>query len=102
MEEVLYYSALYDCYQALLTEKQKHYFENYYFYNLSFGEIAENEGISRNAVCKQVKEVCKKLENYEKKLHLYFLKQEITKLLETADNQTVKQQLNRLLEEIEK
>ena len=39
MEEYIYYNSLYDCYQSLLTEKQKKYFEDYYFENLSLSEI---------------------------------------------------------------
>ena len=50
MEEMIYYSELYDLYKNLLTDKQKSYFEEYYFKNLSFSEIAENYNISRNGV----------------------------------------------------
>ena len=55
MEEMIYYSELYDLYKNLLTDKQKSYFEEYYFKNLSFSEIAENYNISRNGVYNQVK-----------------------------------------------
>ncbi len=41
---------LYEIYGGLLTEKQKKYFELYYFEDLSLGEIAENNGVSRQAV----------------------------------------------------
>ena len=40
MEEFIYYNNLYDCYNLLLTEKQRKYFEEYYFNNLSLSEIA--------------------------------------------------------------
>ena len=42
MEEVLYYTELFDFYGTLLTEKQQNYFKDYYFNNLSLSEIAEN------------------------------------------------------------
>ena len=42
--------SLYDVYGVLLTDKQKSYFEEYYFDDLSFSEIALNHGISRNGV----------------------------------------------------
>ena len=70
MEEMIYYSELYDLYKNLLTDKQKSYFEEYYFKNLSFSEIAENYNISRNGVYNQVKFTKELLEDYEKKLHL--------------------------------
>ena len=98
MEEVLYYSALYDCYKALFTEKQQSYFEGYYFYNLSFGELAENEGVSRNAIFKQVKEVCKKLEEYEEKLHLLKQRKELEALLKEDRIDLLKEHLTKLLE----
>ena len=67
MEEMIYYSELYDLYKNLLTDKQKSYFEEYYFKNLSFSEIAENYNISRNGVYNQVKFTKELLEDYEKK-----------------------------------
>ena len=70
MENVIYYNDLYDLYNQLLTNKQCNYFEDYYFHNLSFSEMAENYGVSRNAVFKQVHSVVHKLEEYEKKLEL--------------------------------
>ena len=50
MEEIVYYSELYDLYKKLLTDKQQEYFEEYYFNNLSLSEISNDFDISRNAV----------------------------------------------------
>ncbi|MDE7100539.1 MAG: hypothetical protein K2O05_01640 [Anaeroplasmataceae bacterium] len=61
---------LYDVYQDLLTDKQKSYFEEYYFDDLSIGEIAENHAVSRNAVFDQLKRVIGILKDYEAKLKL--------------------------------
>ncbi len=60
---------LYDTYGSLLTDKQRSYFEDYYFADLSISEIADNYRISRNAVFDQLKRVVQNLEEYEKKLH---------------------------------
>ena len=81
---------LYDYYSELLTEKQKLYFEDYYFYNLSLQEIADNNKISRNAVHKSLKDIVNKLNYYEDKLKLYEKGKEINKLIENIDNKNKK------------
>ena len=62
--------SLYDTYSSLLTDKQKAYFEEYYFDDLSFSEIASNHNISRNGVFDQIKRVASILSDYEDKLKL--------------------------------
>lgn len=71
MQYRIYIINLYDIYGELLTDKQKEYFESYYFDNLTFAEISENNDISRNAVFKQVKEAEAKLEHFEEVLKIY-------------------------------
>lgn len=70
MENIIFYNSLYDLYGDLLTEKQKIYFEDYYFNNLSLAEMAENYGVSRNAISKQLHIITQKLINFENKLKL--------------------------------
>ena len=70
MEENIYITNLYDCYGELLTDKQKEYFLDYYFDNLTLSEIADNNSVSRNAIHKQLKEAENKLKEYESKLKL--------------------------------
>ena len=71
MKKEVYLTILFDYYGELLTEKQKNYFINYYFDNLSLSEIAENLNISRNAIHKQLKAIEEKLIFYENTLKLY-------------------------------
>ena len=66
-----YIILLYDYYGELFSIKQREYFEDYYFNNLSLGEIGDNIGISRNAIHKVIKNVSDKLLFYEDKLQLY-------------------------------
>ncbi len=96
MEEYVYYNELYDLYSNLLTEKQKKYFEDYYFNNLSFSEMAEDYDVSRNATFKQVHLVCEKLEESESKLHLLEKKRKILELCENIDDNKVREELENL------
>ena len=64
-------NALFEFYSTLLTEKQMNYIELYYADDFSLGEIAEEYGVSRQAVYDNIKRTDKILENYERKLHLY-------------------------------
>ena len=82
----IYYTQLFDYYGELFTDKQKEYFIDYYFNNLTLQEIADNNNVSKNAVHKNIKDIVKKLDYYESKLNLYSNKQKIQKLIENIDN----------------
>ncbi|MBQ5927295.1 MAG: hypothetical protein IIX01_05170 [Clostridia bacterium] len=59
---------LWDFYSPLLTEKQKRLTDLYFNFDLSLGEIAEEDGVSRQSVSDCLKKSKKQLEEYEKKL----------------------------------
>ena len=96
MEKFVYLNELYDLYGELLTEKQKKYFEDYYFNNLSYGEISVKYGISRNAIYPQLQLIEKKLNLFEEKLNLYGKKQKINDIIELIDNNNAKRILENL------
>lgn len=85
LEERIYYTKLYDYYGNLLTDKQREYFEDYYFSNLSLQEISENYNVSRNAIHKQVKEAIEKLKYYEENLKLLEKCEKINKIIKSLD-----------------
>ena len=70
MEKIVEQGLLYDFYGELLTKHQQHIYEGVVYDNLSLGEIAQEEGISRQAVHDIVKRCDKALQGYEKKLQL--------------------------------
>ena len=96
MDEVVYYNSLYDLYGSLLTDKQKEYFEDYYFHNMSFSEMADDYSVSRNAAFKQVHIVMEKLDEYEEKLKLYEKKNILLELANIIDNKEVKEKLENI------
>ena len=94
MKENIYITNLYDCYVKLLTDKQKEYFLDYYFDNLTLSEIADNNSVSRNAIHKQLKEAENKLKEYESKLKLYEKKE---KVLDLIKDEEIKEKIKELL-----
>ena len=61
---------LFAYYGPLLTKGQQDYFEDYYYNDLSLGEIADNHHLTRHAVYETSKPSSKALEKYEDKLHM--------------------------------
>ncbi len=70
MESFVKNSLLYDFYGDLLTEHQKSIYEAYVLEDLSLGEIAQANGISRQAVHDIIKRCNHILSEYEEKLGL--------------------------------
>lgn len=92
-----YLIILYDFYCELFGDKQRCYFEDYYFNNLSLGEISENECISRNAVHKNIKSVEEKLYFYEEKLSLYKKKKALSDILKDINDNNIKNKIEEIL-----
>ena len=90
MEKYVYLNILYDLYGELLTDKQRLYFESYYFNNLYYGEISSEFGVSRNAIYHQLQLIEKKLNFFEEKLKLYSKKQKINDIIDLIDNKKAK------------
>lgn len=92
-----YMVMLYDFYGELFSEKQRKYFEEYYFQNLSLGEISMNIGVSRNAIHKVIQGVEEKLKFYEEKLGLFYKNQVICDIIKKEKDKDLKKQLEGLI-----
>lgn len=71
MEKFVEITYLFDFYQELLTEKQRELITEYYFNDLSLGELATMYNISRQSVFDTIKKAQQKLIDYENKLQLW-------------------------------
>ena len=67
---------LYDTYTGLLTAKQRMYFEEYYYDDMTLQEIASNHDVSRNAVFDQIKKTINLCKKYEEILNLVKIKRD--------------------------
>jgi len=70
MEKFARINLLFDFYGPLLTERQQRILEEYYAQDLSLGEIAAVQGVTRQAVHDTIKRATLALERYEAKLGL--------------------------------
>lgn len=77
---------LFDFYQSLLTDKQRTYMNLYYLEDLSLGEIADEFGISRQAVYDNVRRTETMLEDYEVKLDLFSKFQQRMEIIENMES----------------
>ena len=96
MDNQIKMNQLYDYYSELLTDKQKLYFEDYFFNNLSITEMSENYNVSRNAIHKQIKEIEIKLNYYEDKLNLLNKANKINKIISKLDEK-IKKEIEELI-----
>lgn len=70
MEKIVWQGLLYDFYGELLTDHQRHIYEDVIINDLSLSEIAQERGITRQGVHDLVRRCDRILEDYEKKLRL--------------------------------
>ncbi len=71
MEKFVVITYLFDFYQEVLTDKQRELLRDYYFEDLSLGELAQQHQISRQSIFDTIKKAEQKLLDYENKLHLF-------------------------------
>ena len=81
MAKDLGYTILFDIYGALLTDKQRETLDLYYNEDLSLGEIAENSGVTRQAVLGCIQSAEERLAELESLMKLAERNREIEKLL---------------------
>lgn len=71
MKEREYIEGLYETYKNLLTEREREYFENYFYEDYNLQEIADNYEVSKSYVGKYVNGIETKLRGFEEALNIY-------------------------------
>ncbi len=90
LEKALHINQLFDVYGELLTPRQKEVFQYYYHEDLSYQEIADLLGISKAAIYDNISKTSVILEDYEAKLHLVALIEELSGLNEDTISEILK------------
>ncbi len=97
LEEIL---ILFDYYKKLLSDKQVKYIEEYFEKDYSLSEIAQNYGVSRQAVSDNINRSVKILKKYELKLGFLkrdnILKENLSEAIRTNDFELVKKTIQLL------
>src|SRR5574344_1384509 len=98
LEDLTKISILFEKYSKMLTEKQCYVVESYANNNMSFGEIAENQNITRQAVKDIFSRTVKILNEFEQKLQLVKKDEEVKNLLKSDLTKNEKQLVNKILD----
>ena len=102
IKEILRANRLLEIYGVLLTQSQKEIMEDYYAYNLSFAEIAEQRKISRSAVADSLKKTLEKLEELETNLHLIAKKEKMEKSIADIEKINKDKRVETILQDMKK
>lgn len=79
-----YLVELYEIYKNLLSDREREYFEYYYFEDYSLNEIAEVYDVSKSYVSKFLNQISEEIISFENKLNLYAKRCEIKKIVDSA------------------
>ena len=92
-----YVIRLFDLYGEFLTDKQREYFKDYYYEDLSLNEIAENNKVSKALVGKTIKVTEEKLIDFDKKLGLVNLYDKINEVIDIEKDEKIKNILKEIV-----
>lgn len=97
MDNREYITALYEIYKELLNEKERNYFEYYYFEDYSMQEIADLYKVSKAYASKYLNQIIDKIVNYEKILKINDRNSKIIEILKNVRDEDIKSKIIELL-----
>ena len=97
MSERDYLMDLYDIYKDLLTEKQRMYFKNYYFEDLTLQEASDELNVSKQIISKTILQVTNKLNKFENALHLNKIYNVLSKIKDSTNDEEIRKELDKLI-----
>ena len=90
-------TSIYETYNKLLTEKERTYFEFYYFEDYSLQEIADNFNVSKSYVGKFINNIENKLLKYEESLKINEKSDKMKNLINQIQDEKIRKQIEELL-----
>ena len=96
MKKDLSICTLNDFYGNLLTSKQSELIRLYYYDDLSLSEIAENEGVTRQAARDAIVKGVAALKGYEKNLKLCEIMDRLGAINDSMDKQSILEEIKKI------
>ena len=97
ISQAVRYNDLLSLYGKLLSDTQRVILEDYYSFNLSISEIAENRKVSRAAIEDAIKKGKKKLDEYENQIGNYAVIKKIEEMKEHSSNKKELEEIERMM-----
>ncbi|MCR5505652.1 MAG: DNA-binding protein [Bacilli bacterium] len=97
ISQAVRYNDLLSLYGKLLSETQRAILEDYYSFNLSISEIAENRNVSRAAIEDAMKKGKKKLDEIEGQVGNYAVLKRIEEMKNTTKEKENLEEIERMM-----
>lgn len=101
IDKNVYFSLLLEVYGELLTEKQREIFKLYYDEDFSLAEIAEDVGVTRQAVLDTIRKSERNLLSFEQKLKIIEKRERVIEVLGKIKASNHKDEIDILIDEID-
>ena len=104
LQDFVEYGRLFDLYGDLLSADRQKIMSDYFEFNMTLAEIAQEKNISRQAVLDAIDKSCEKLKEFESVLQISAkrnaLRADLTELLSLAESKELKEKVEEILRKL--
>lgn len=104
LQDFVEYGRLFDLYGGLLSADRQKIMSDYFEFNMTLAEIAQEKNISRQAVLDAIDKSCEKLKEFESVLQIYAkrnaLRADLSELLNLAESKELKEKVEEILRKL--
>lgn len=103
LDSFVHYGRLFEVYGKLLSEDRQKIMSDYFDCNMTLVEIADERGVSRQAVLDAIDKSCTKLTEFENALHFLARRekqnQALQEILALTEDEKIKEKVEQILKE---
>ena len=104
LQDFVEYGRLFDLYGDLLSADRQKIMSDYFEFNMTLAEIAQEKNISRQAVLDAIDKSCEKLKEFENVLQIYAkrnaLRADLSELLSLTESKELKEKVEEILRKL--